>query len=347
MFSRQTFKVWQLLKQTVTPNAVSCLYVFDQRVSLIFHFSQLSDIFLAQKQHTCLQKLFLTSGNPCKEYFVEQKQIKSATALNFERLAAKHVMFAPTHVFSSRVHAYMQPTVSTKLEKLPYFARIKTGFLRPLYCPDRQKHPLTLLKRQLSSFRAGFVRNKHFAPQMRSVRVACVQTSPLWGRGIVLRLRQTISLFSVNIPPGIPLAKFANFMDFKVHFPVVSMNLRIQQLTKPCEGGWPCIDQNNWWWFRIRFLCVLIRPYETAKCFLPCKNEWEDLYVQRKHFYYKRQRSGYFSNIEQSEYKRLCSPHADHCGDSHHFLHIWRNQVKLQNCSLESRLVHRRYLHEV
>ena len=160
----------------------------------------------------------------------------------------------------------MQPTVSTKLEKLPYFARIKTGPLRPLYCPDRQKHPLTLLKRQLSSFRAGFVRNKHFAPQMRNVGVPCVQTSPLWGRGVVLRLRQTISLFSVNIPPGIPLAKFANFMDFKVHFPVVSMNLRIQQLTKPCEGGWPCIDQNNWW-FRMRFSSVSCQAVWYSKVF--------------------------------------------------------------------------------
>ena len=70
------------LKQTVAPK-VSCLYVFDQRVPLIFHFSQLSDIFLAQKQHTCLQRLFLTSKN-------------SANTSNFECLAAKHVMFAPS-----------------------------------------------------------------------------------------------------------------------------------------------------------------------------------------------------------------------------------------------------------
>ena len=33
-----------------------CLYAFDQGVPLIFHFSQLSGIFLTQKQHICLQK---------------------------------------------------------------------------------------------------------------------------------------------------------------------------------------------------------------------------------------------------------------------------------------------------
>ena len=65
VFCRQTFKV-------VAP---------DQRVPLIslIHFSQLAGIFLAQKQHTCLQKVFLTSKNACKEYFVEQKQIQSRT----------------------------------------------------------------------------------------------------------------------------------------------------------------------------------------------------------------------------------------------------------------------------
>ena len=70
------FEVWQLLKQTVMPKD----YVFDRRILLIFHFSQLSGIFLTQKQHTYLHKLFLKSKYSCKEYFVEQKQIKSTTA---------------------------------------------------------------------------------------------------------------------------------------------------------------------------------------------------------------------------------------------------------------------------
>ena len=68
MFCCQTFEVWQSLKQTVAPKA-SCLYVFDQRIPLIFHFSQ-----------TCLQKLFLMSKNSCKKSFFERKQIKSTTA---------------------------------------------------------------------------------------------------------------------------------------------------------------------------------------------------------------------------------------------------------------------------
>ena len=38
---------------------VSCLYVFDQHLSLIFHFSQISGIFLPR--NITLQKLFLTS----------------------------------------------------------------------------------------------------------------------------------------------------------------------------------------------------------------------------------------------------------------------------------------------
>ena len=241
----------------------------------------------------------------------------------------------------------MQPKVSTKLEKLPYFARIKTGFLRPLYCPDRQKHPLTLLKRQLSSFRAGFVRNKHFAPQMRNVRVACVQTSPLWGRGVVLRLRQTISLFSVNIPPGIPLAKFANFMDFKVHFPVVSMNLRIQQLTKPCEGGWPCIDQNNWWWFRIRFSCVLSGCMKQQSVLFLAKMR-EKIYMFKENiFILNAKDQGILATSNNQNINAYAVLMRTTVETAHHFLHIWRNQVKLQNCSLESRLVHRRYLHEV
>ena len=79
MFCRQTSEFRQPLKQTVAPK-VSCLYVFHQRFPLIFRSSQLSGVFLAQKQHTCLPKVFLTSKTSCKEYFVERKQIKSATA---------------------------------------------------------------------------------------------------------------------------------------------------------------------------------------------------------------------------------------------------------------------------
>ena len=50
------------------------LFICFWCVSVIFHFSQLSGIFLAQKQHTWLQKLFVTSKNSCKEDLVERKK---------------------------------------------------------------------------------------------------------------------------------------------------------------------------------------------------------------------------------------------------------------------------------
>ena len=83
----------------------------DQRVSLTFHFSQRSCIIFSQKPQlkTFLGKLFLTSKNSCKEYFVERKQIKS-TRVAYSKLrmyGAKrcHVCTQLEHVFSSRVHA--------------------------------------------------------------------------------------------------------------------------------------------------------------------------------------------------------------------------------------------------
>ena len=104
---------------------VSCLYVFGQQVPLIFHFSQLSGMFLAEKQHTCLQKLFLSSKNSCKEYFDEQKQIKSTTAMysKLHMFGGKtcHVCTQLEYVFSSHVHPQMQPTVEvikTKEDKI-------------------------------------------------------------------------------------------------------------------------------------------------------------------------------------------------------------------------------------
>ena len=60
-------------------------------VQLIFYFSQLSGISIAQKQLTCPKKLFWTSKNSYKGYFVETKQIKLTTASptpNFECLTS-------------------------------------------------------------------------------------------------------------------------------------------------------------------------------------------------------------------------------------------------------------------
>ena len=78
-FAAKHLKFESPLKKTVAPK-VSCLYVFDQRVPLVFHFSQPSRN--STKQHTYLQKLFITSINSCKEYIVERKQIKSTKAAN-------------------------------------------------------------------------------------------------------------------------------------------------------------------------------------------------------------------------------------------------------------------------
>ena len=73
--------IWSLTAVKANCHAKGKLFIcFGRRVPLIFHFSQLSGIFLAQKQRTCLQKLFLTSKNSWKEDFVEWKQIKSTTA---------------------------------------------------------------------------------------------------------------------------------------------------------------------------------------------------------------------------------------------------------------------------
>ena len=81
------------------PPNVSCfMFLISMLYAHIFIFLNFQAYFLLRNcQHTCLQKLFLKSKNSFKEYFVEQKQIKSTTAAtpNFECLAAKHVMFAP------------------------------------------------------------------------------------------------------------------------------------------------------------------------------------------------------------------------------------------------------------
>ena len=82
---------------------------FWPALSALFRSSQLSGVFLAQKQHTCLPKVFLTSKNSCKEYFDERKQIKSTTAAysKLRMFGGKtcHVWAQLEFVFSSRVHA--------------------------------------------------------------------------------------------------------------------------------------------------------------------------------------------------------------------------------------------------
>ena len=94
-----------------TKGKYCCLNAFDQGVPLMFHFSQLSGIFLTQKQHTSLHKLFLTSKNSWKEYFAEQKQIDLTTAV-YSKLRifggkTCRVCTQLEHVFSSRLHTYI------------------------------------------------------------------------------------------------------------------------------------------------------------------------------------------------------------------------------------------------
>lgn len=106
----------------------------------------------------------------------------------------------------------------------------------------------------------------------------------------ILYLRRTISLVVVNIP----LSKLANAIDFKAHFPVVSIIFRLLVCFKSWQNRAKVYDRV--WWIRIRFSCAL-RRYESEVFdgdFLPSKNEGKDLYVQRK----KCHRSGYFSHIE-------------------------------------------------
>ena len=123
------------------------------------------------------------------------------------------------------------------------------------------------------------------------------------------------------------LSKLANVIDFKAHFPVVSIIFRLLFFFyKVGKTVWK--GMTVYWWIRIRFSCAL-RRYDSEVFdgdFLPSKNEGKDRYVQRK----KCHRSGYFSHIENFSCEQCnvpfwitlmaCSPHADHWGNSHHIL---------------------------
>ena len=91
-------KVWQPVKQTVAPKE-SCLYVFDQCFHSYFIFLNSKDIFLAYKQLTCLQKLYLTSKNPLKNILLSENKSsrQQLPTPNFEYLVAKHVLIGCKH----------------------------------------------------------------------------------------------------------------------------------------------------------------------------------------------------------------------------------------------------------
>ena len=88
MFCGQTFEVLTAVKANCRAKG---------KLFTRFIFLNFQAHFFAQKQNACLQKLFLTSKNSYKEYFVERKQSsrQQPPTPNLECLAPKHVMFAP------------------------------------------------------------------------------------------------------------------------------------------------------------------------------------------------------------------------------------------------------------
>ena len=93
-FCRQTFQVWQTLKQTVAPK-LSCLYVFP----LAFHFfSTLRHVYFSLTNSTLdfrnySLRLKILAKNILSSESKSSRQQQSTP--NFKCLAAKHVMFAP------------------------------------------------------------------------------------------------------------------------------------------------------------------------------------------------------------------------------------------------------------
>ena len=103
--------IWSLTVVKANCHAKGELFIrfWSAKFRSYFTFLNYQSYFSAQKQHTCLWKLFLMSKNSCKQYFDERKQIKSTTAAysKLQMFGSKtcHVCTQLEHVFSSRVHA--------------------------------------------------------------------------------------------------------------------------------------------------------------------------------------------------------------------------------------------------
>ena len=118
------------------------------------------------------------------------------------------------------------------------------------------------------------------------------------GSTIVYNFASSPNHIVVNITPS----KLANVIDFKAHFPVVSMNFRILVYFKSwlnrvryCTGGWTCIDGFGDD-FRVPWSCMKQRSVWWRFCAL---KKWQKRFVcSTKIFYYKCRRSGYFGYIE-------------------------------------------------
>ena len=102
--------IWSLTAVKANCRAKGKLFTrfWSARSAPISFFSTFRHIF-AQKQHACLQKLFLTSKNSYTEYFVKRKQIKSTTAayskLRMSGAKTCHVCTQLEHVFFPLVYA--------------------------------------------------------------------------------------------------------------------------------------------------------------------------------------------------------------------------------------------------
>ena len=155
MFSLQTFlKSLTAVKANCHPKRSKLFICFwSARFAHISFFSTFRHISRSETAHLP-PEIILNVWKFLQRIFcwANANQVGNSSKLRMFGSKTCHVCTQLKHVFPHVYTLSLQPTVSTKLEKLPYFARIKTGPLRPLYCPDRQKRPLTLLKRQLSSF---------------------------------------------------------------------------------------------------------------------------------------------------------------------------------------------------
>ena len=113
------------------------------------------------------------------------------------------------------------------------------------------------------------------------------------------------------------------------------MNFRIlvyfKKLTKPFKGGWPCIYGFGYY-FRVHWGCMKQRSVWWRFCAL---QKWQKRFVcSTKNFYYECRRSVYLATSKTLAVNNVpiwttlmaCSPYADHWGNIHHILHIWRNQ---------------------
>ena len=98
--------IWSLTAVKANCRAKGKLFMFlISAPPLIFHFSQLPGLFRVQEQFTCLQRLFLTFENSCKEYIISAKtnQVDNSRRLQTWNVCQQNItrLVPPqAHVFS-------------------------------------------------------------------------------------------------------------------------------------------------------------------------------------------------------------------------------------------------------